>query len=794
MFDELEALVGYVYVVGGRAVSATPPGALVELPPRKPQRGREQDTFFALVTPAGANVGQATFYEELARLAADLYFRTSGGVTGGLRESIGVVNNNLIEHNVIAGQRYEANMICLVLRGREVYVARAGACLCLLRQGDSLITLPDDLHDEYALNALPLGYSPVADIKLSHYEVAPGHVMALGAAAFAQANPQALYEALGGENIQNVIGQLKGLGGNTAQAMIIQFVSVDTPDPVIQTAQPGATLTRSSAAPAATPAGPLSATGAKSGATSATKQGSQTGKPAVKPSVPAKGNKPVSTPVAQSAATPPVAQSVPTKSTPIAAPARPAPVVLPSVESVSDEIGAEDIDSAVPRRKPGSTPVVAGRKAVGNAASVLSFVARGLNGLLDRLLPEPDEEGPKIPAMLAAGVAILVPVVIVFLVIAIRLSQVDMSEFEKTVQDVQSAANQAQSIPLTDVAQARAAWTGVIQRVDNAEISSGRTGDPTLNEIRAQAQAILDGFDRVTRRDVTALREFPEDTKLGRVVVQGGSSLYTLDVNHSAIYRDTLDPTTAALVEPNTQPVVQKGQDVGTLAVKHLIDMTWMAEGGVVRANVLASLDSQGLLITYSPTFAPATSQQLQGTERWVNPVAITTWQGRFYILDAGANQIWRYLPSGTSYPDPPEEYFPEDFGTSLKNAVDFDIDTTGNVYILFSDGTMKRFSSGAEEQFSFNGMPDGSLKSASAMYLDTSSQLPGIYIADPLDQAIYKVTLAGTFQYRFRATDPGAFKALSSVYADQNRVYVTSGTLVYTFTTPDLSAATPVP
>src|SRR5258708_21809496 len=259
MFEELEALVGHIYVVGGRAVSATPPGALVELPARKAQRGREQDTFFTLVTPAGANLGQATFYEQLARLAADLYFRTSGGVTSGLREAIGVVNNNLIEHNVVAGQRYEANMICLVLRGHEVYVARAGSCLCLFRQGDTFVTLPDDLRDEYALNGLPLGYSPVPDIKLSHYEVAPGHVMVLGDAGLAQADRNQLNDALSTGNIQAILEPLKALGGNKAQAVVIEYVSVDAPDPVVLTPQPGSKILRSSAAPAAVPASPLSA-------------------------------------------------------------------------------------------------------------------------------------------------------------------------------------------------------------------------------------------------------------------------------------------------------------------------------------------------------------------------------------------------------------------------------------------------------------------------------------------------------------------------------------------------------
>src|SRR6185436_2944706 len=102
----------------------------------------------------------------------------------------------LIEHNVVAGQRYEANMSCMVLRGHEVYVARAGSCLCLLKQGELFTTLPDDLRDEYAVNGLPLGYSPVADIKLSHYEVAPGHVMVLSDAGFAQSERSDLRAAL----------------------------------------------------------------------------------------------------------------------------------------------------------------------------------------------------------------------------------------------------------------------------------------------------------------------------------------------------------------------------------------------------------------------------------------------------------------------------------------------------------------------------------------------------------------------------------------------------------------------
>jgi hypothetical protein len=310
--------------------------------------------------------------------------------------------------------------------------------------------------------------------------------------------------------------------------------------------------------------------------------------------------------------------------------------------------------------------------------------------VLNRLLPEPAEGTPHIPAMLAAGLAILVPVVVVFVMVALRLSQVDLTQFEQAVREVEFVRDQAETIPLTDVDRAKTAWLGVLQRIDNVEATSGRTNDPSLMQIRARAQGILDNYARVTRRSVTPLRSFGDGVKLVGPVVQGGIA-YTLDVNQSAIYQDRLNQSGDGIATRGTQPIVQQGSAVGSRAVRQLVDITWMAEGGVQRANVLAALDTQGILVTYSPTFAPATSQPLPGVERWVKPVAMTTWQKRMYVLDVGANQIWRYLPEGSTYPDPPQEYFDTDFRPNLNEAVDFGIDSAGNVYVLFANGTRRR-------------------------------------------------------------------------------------------------------
>ena len=762
MSDELEALVGYVFVVGGRAVSATPPGAWVALPPRKVGRSREGDTFFTLIIPAGA-AGGAALYEELARLAADVYFRSSGGVTSGLRDAIAAVDDHLSE----AGQRQLMSMVSLVLRGSEVYSARIGACMCLLRQGDQLQIYPDDLRELSGPGISRLGGGAALDVRLSRYEIAPGDVMVIADGGLAPAGHDRLDDALSGKTIPDIIEALKGTGSRDTQAMVIQFVSAGTPNP---TPPPSTRMSRP--AGASTP-------------------------------IPSRGSQPVS------------AASVAVPAGP-RADTSPAPLAGPTLESVhlvpefplgspSEQVGAaEDAESdgaafgAYPSEADGAegaaSPSIPQRLAAG-VGHALSGVARGIRLGLDRVLPEPDpESGPRVPAMLAAALAILVPVTVVFIVVALRLSQFDLTHFEQQVLEVEAAAQQAETISLDDVEQARTAWLAVIQRVDLVETSAGRTNDPALMRVRARAQEILDRFDRVTRVQPVPLRTFSRDAQLASPVIRGGADVYTLDRAQSAVYRDTLNPNTAALMTRNAQPVIQRGQAVSAFSVRELIDMVWMSEGGVQRANVLAALDTQGILVTYSPTFAPATAQRLPGADLWAEPVAMFGWRGRLYLLDPAANQIWRYIPFGNSYPNPPEEYFPLTTQRDLSGAVDLGIDTAGNVYILFADGSIKKYNGAVEQPFAYTGMPaDGGIRSGRVLFVDAEAALTAMYIVDPEDEAIFQVTLSGAFRYRFRAAAPFQFDDLSGLYVDGDRMYITAGSVLYLLSLSE-AMASPAP
>jgi hypothetical protein len=78
-------------------------------------------------------------------------------------------------------------------------------------------------------------------------------------------------------------------------------------------------------------------------------------------------------------------------------------------------------------------------------------------------------------------------------------------------------------------------------------------------------------------------------------------------------------------------------------------------------------------------------------------------------------------------------------------------------------------------------------------MFLDNNASLPAIYISDPVDMSIFEITLGGTFQHRYRAADDSAFRGLSGLYVERERVYVASGAMLYTFSISDLTA-TPTP
>jgi hypothetical protein len=231
MAFELEALVGHLYIQGGRVIKTTPPGALSEVAPKKAARGREQDTFFVLVLPSGTNA-PISFYEQMAMMSAERYFATSGSVTSALRDVFNSLNNNLFEHNASGRKHYEASMACAVLRNNELYLAKVGACALVLRNGAENASMPDNIADEESLFQPPLGVTPIPEVAMKRFNVSNGTRLLLVDANIAEVRSDKLINAMISSNIEHSLDELKMLITNQTQAMLIEFVPPDVPAPV----------------------------------------------------------------------------------------------------------------------------------------------------------------------------------------------------------------------------------------------------------------------------------------------------------------------------------------------------------------------------------------------------------------------------------------------------------------------------------------------------------------------------------------------------------------------------------
>lgn len=708
MTQDFEALVSHLHFVGGRPVNAPPPGALIQLAPHNTARNRERDAFFVLVLPQSGRAARPVFYEQLARWAAARYFESEGGVTLGMQRVLTTLNDNLLQHNTRhPEQPFYAHAICLVLRQQEVYIARTDGAAALLWQAGGLRAFPEDVRA--ASGAQPLGQAAQPFFQVTRYVIEAGDVLALASSSVLHLGREALAGAGQRGNVQATVDRLKGHTLVEAAAMVLQFVPPGEP-----------VLLPVEAAPVEEPQSTVPVT-----------EPQPTGR---EPSRLWRRSRATQDSLAEAAA-----------------------AVRPRLDELQQE-------GRTLRLRLGQRILRLLQRAMVKIVATLHALRRALN----RLLPEPEPgRPPSLPTPIAASAAVLIPVAVVLLVVAYSLNTRDETAFERCLSQAQEAAGAAELVEQSSPARAQEAWFGVLE-VTNRCLPR-RPDDPLLVSIREKAQRRLDAFGQIVRCPMVPLQRYEPGARLRGPILRSDVDLYVLDATRSILYRERLNQAGNAVVG-DSEILVQRNAAVGQYIVRQLVDIDWLTETGVARGSVLVALDRQGVLVTYSPTFPPATAQALVGADRWVDPVAIATWQGRLYILDPVANQIWRYQPEGGSFPAAPEEYFVGDNRPDLRNAVDMAIDQTGNVYVLRSDGTLSKYYSGESQFFQFSNLPSGavgSLGSASGMYLDTGLISPGFYILDAPNQVMYETTLGGTFIRGYRAPSEFSFRDLSGLVVD---------------------------
>ncbi len=752
MSAKYEALVGYLFVAGGRPISTPPPGARVQVAPKRAHRSREQDTLFILVTPAGQRNAKAEFYEQLAKKATETFFSSRLGVTGALREAASALNTQIQQLNLRQAADYRAGALLLVKRGEDVYVMRAGTTLCVVYHDGAYETFP---LDPDMLNMLPLGSRSEPMVEFTHFSLNANDIFVLGDAGVAALSDTILQEAASQSDIEAVLDRLEPAVERQAFAMVIQFIDPDAPSlPTVGTA---AASQEASLVEVAAP-------GVRSDYPTVNEEA------LAAPTVSLDSTEMLETASLQSVDEMPLAEAQ----------------AVGSDQATRHDQATGD---TVPEEKsPRDLSRSVGLGCLLLLTNILHSISHGINAVLDRLLPEPEggKNQPLVPMNIVALMAVIIPALVVVVVVGVFISSRDTTAYEELRAEALNAHEEALQVEEATGATAqekRNYWIGVRYWAEKARQEND---SEEMRDLILEAQNHIDFYDRVTRVSVTQMREFGENADLrGPILSPGGLDLYTLDRNRSQIYRDRLDGRGVSMVEVGQEPIVQRARPINEYLVQNIIDIAWITNGGAATRNALIALDDAGLLISYHGTFG-LDAIQLQLPVDWSRPEAIAVWGRNFYVLDAGSDQIWRYVPESSFYQNPPEEYFSGNNRPELGAAVDFGIDEDGLVYILFNDGTISKFQGGDPVAYELNEdtAPADGITSGSALFISTDPRAYALYVADQQNDTIYEISLGGTVNGGYRPTDllSNAFDTITGLYVEValNNIYVLSGDALY--------------
>ena len=259
-----------------------------------------------------------------------------------------------------------------------------------------------------------------------------------------------------------------------------------------------------------------------------------------------------------------------------------------------------------------------------------------------------------------------------------------------------------------------------------------------------------------------------------QLVVQG-SRVFIGDTGLDRVVRYGLDEVSGLIPETAGGLVAERGQVLSDgQVVGELVDIAWGAAGGERPSSNLLILDSNRNLIE-ADTATGLKPLAIANREQWVDPRVIEGYNGNLYVLDAGAGKILRYLPTADGYSNPPDNYLEGDAAIDLSRAVDMAID--GNIWILYSDGTVQTFFQGRQQPFVLEAPPNGPITNPQTLFTGSAAgDAQTLFIADSGGSRILEYDKNGAYLRQFRPADQAdqeKLRRMSDLQVDElNRTF----------------------
>ncbi|MDI6857710.1 MAG: hypothetical protein QME71_05290 [Dehalococcoidia bacterium] len=307
-----------------------------------------------------------------------------------------------------------------------------------------------------------------------------------------------------------------------------------------------------------------------------------------------------------------------------------------------------------------------------------------------------------------------------------------------------------------------------------AGAEGGDSESAELQDLRLDVAEALAEIDSVYEiNDARLLADLGETGADVKALAAGGDALYALDAKNGRALKLPLSGETA-----EAEVILTEGDFVGVLKAARPAFMTWCpdADGGQ-----LLVLDSERHLFSFPAARAPQ-PMQLRDPESLGTIKGLACDGGALYVLDTDAGRVWRYLSTEGGFASEPTLAAA---GEQTENAIDIAV-SDGDVYLLMRDGTIRRFSDGAEKPFVI-ASPAAQLKSPSSLVATGQ----GLLVVDSGNRRIVLLALDGRFERQFTGSHLGEPRAVA-VDEVGGRLYVLDGNAVYESVLPALQEETP--
>jgi hypothetical protein len=801
------------------AMQVDPPAVRAVAPPSR-RIADSRGSLYVLLSPAGQPGLQPALTAELMTLIGETYYGLDGSITRGLRGALLAANEMLFERNVRADPSFRAiaGAVCAVVRQEDLYVAQMGPAVAITSRGMDTHRYPDHsawITSEQPVGAdldrePPLGLRRDAEPSLFHATYRPEDLLILATATLVREASDGEVAAASLRTAHDDLSQaLMDLSNRRDFAILLvralrQTAASEPPAPIISTPSVRATpmANRAPAAPAIDEAAgfgkpasddlpyrPFDAP-ATSGAARERVPDHPVARPGVAQPETVRQRDAQRQPIGPSTAlstaddtelsddayADSVYGSAPTKA---AATDRRA-----DDQADADAWEGEDVEIIRTPRTGINLGKVAG-KVTDGARRLREGTENALLGVLPKEIPprplETDRPAISIGAKALMTVALIIPLIVLFTVVMTRI-QYDRA---KTLQHT-NAVSQAQYLYDLAVRQedAQLKRDDLYRAMTVIDQGLALTPDNTdLQDLKRRAQHQIDQVEGVEPIYAFAKLYFFEEgatsaADSSRIVVHG-KDVMVLRRGSDRVYRFYLNDVGDALQPVEADPVIaRRGDVIDGVTVSDIIDLNYMANEGSQSLARFIALDRSGNLLSYDANRGMR-AQPVGNADLWLSPQAIGSFYGNLYVLDPLLGRLFKYLPSNNEYVKTPLDYFDAALGVDLTGAVDMAIDT--NVYVLFADGTIKKYNNGQAVDFGMRGFY-GTMRSPVAIYVSggqTEGAVGYVYVADAGNSRVLQFSKDGDFIRQFRAMESEPYmNNLSGLYVDEaeRRMFLVSG------------------